>query len=320
MVDMFSPLGLALAFFLDLITGDPQWAFHPIRIIGKLISFLERYLKNLFQNRLNEKQTGLVLCLTVISIVYGATYSVVCAAFQLNTYFGFLVYVLLVYFTISLKALAEAALEIKKNLADGNDDEARLHLSHIVGRDTETLNREEIVRATVETVAENTSDGIIAPLFYLMLGGAPLAMTYKAINTLDSMVGYKNKEYIQLGWASARCDDLANYLPARITGFLLFLSAFLQQKDWKNSWLTLKSDARKHESPNSGYPEAAVAGALKIRLGGTNFYKGIPRTSPLIGRQERVLNASSIGEVVRLMYCASFIMFIVCLLMLWRIG
>ncbi len=320
MVDMFSPLGLALAFFLDLITGDPQWAFHPIRIIGKLISFLERYLKNLFQNRLNEKQTGLVLCLTVISIVYVATYSVVCAAFQLNTYFGFLVYVLLVYFTISLKALAEAALEIKKNLADGYDDEARLHLSHIVGRDTETLNREEIVRATVETVAENTSDGIIAPLFYLMLGGAPLAMSYKAINTLDSMVGYKNKEYIQLGWASARCDDLANYLPARITGFLLFLSAFLQQKDWKNSWLTLKSDARKHESPNSGYPEAAVAGALKIRLGGTNFYKGIPRTSPLIGRQERVLNASSIGEVVRLMYCASFIMFIVCLLMLWRIG
>ncbi len=256
----------------------------------------------------------------MISIVYVATYSVVCAAFQLNTYFGFLVYVLLVYFTISLKALAEAALEIKKNLADGNDDEARLHLSHIVGRDTETLNCEEIVRATVETVAENTSDGIIAPLFYLMLGGAPLAMTYKAINTLDSMVGYKNKEYIQLGWASARCDDLANYLPARITGFLLFLSAFLQQKDWKNSWLTLKSDARKHESPNSGYPEAAVAGALKIRLGGTNFYKGIPRTSPLIGRQERVLNASSIGEVVRLMYCASFIMFIVCLLMLWRIG
>ena len=182
------------------------------------------------------------------------------------------------------------------------------------------MNREEIVMATVETVAENTSDGIIAPLFYLMLGGAPLAMSYKAINTLDSMVGYKNKEYIQLGWASARCDDLANYLPARITGFLLFLSAFLQQKDWKNSWLTLKSDARKHESPNSGYPEAAVAGALKIRLGGTNFYKGIPRTSPLIGRQERILNASSIGEVVRLMYCASFIMFIVCLLMLWRSG
>ena len=320
MVDMFFPLGFALAFFLDLIAGDPQWSFHPIRIIGKLISFLERCLKNFFQNRLNERQTGVLLCLTVIAIVYGATYSAVYAACLLNTYFGLLVYVLLVYFTISLKALGEAALAIKKSLADGNEDEARFHLSHIVGRDTGTLNREEIVRATVETVAENTSDGIIAPLFSVMVGGAPLAMTYKAVNTLDSMVGYKSKEYIKLGWASARCDDLANYLPARITGFLLFLSALLQQKDWKNSWLTLKRDARKHESPNSGYPEAAVAGALNIRLGGTNFYNGVPRTSPLIGRQESVLTSSSIGDVVRLMYCASFIMFTACLLILWRIG
>ena len=319
MVDMFLPLGLVLAFFLDLIAGDPQWSFHPIRIIGQLISFLEKCLTNLFKNRLSEKKAGVLLCFGVISIVYCGTYSIVYAAYLLNTYFGLFLYVLIIYFSISLKALGQAALTIKKSIADGKEDEARLHLSRIVGRDTERLNREEIVRATVETVAENTSDGIIAPLFYLVLGGAPLAMTYKAVNTLDSMVGYKNKKYIQFGWASARCDDLANYLPARITGFLLVLSAMLQRKDWKNSWITMKRDGCKHSSPNSGYPEAAVAGALNVRLGGTNFYNGIPRTSPLIGIQQKVLNVSSIGDVVRLMYGASFIMFIGCLLILWRI-
>lgn len=320
MVDMFLPLGLALAFFLDLIAGDPQWSMHPIRIIGKLISFLERCLKKLLHNRISKKKTGVLLCLSVVSIIYCGTYSIVYGAYLLNTYFGLFVYALIIYFTISIKALGNAALTIKKSLTDGNDEEARRHLSHIVGRDTGTLDPEEIVRATVETVAENTSDGIIAPLFYLVLGGAPLAMAYKAVNTLDSMVGYKNKKYMQLGWASARCDDLANYIPARITGLLLFLSAFLQQKDWKNSWVTIKRDARKHASPNSGYPEAAVAGALNVRLGGTNFYQGMPRTTPLIGIHEKVLNASSIGDVVSLMYSASFIMFIVCLLILWRIG
>ena len=318
MVDMFSPLGLALAFLLDLIAGDPQWSWHPIRIIGKLINFLERWLKHYFQNRINEKKIGVLLCLCVIVIVYGATYSIVHAAYHLNTYFGLLVYVLIAYFTISVKSLGEAAQTIRMSLEAGNEDDARSKLSQIVGRDTEKLNREEIVRATVETVAENTSDGIIAPLFYLLLGGAPLAMTYKAVNTLDSMVGYKNKQYIQLGWASARCDDCANYLPARITGLLLFLSAFLQGRDWKNAWVTIKRDARKHASPNSGYPEAAVAGALNVRLGGTNFYNGIPRTSPLIGIQEKVLNEFSIGAVVRLMYSSSFIMVAVSLLILWR--
>jgi adenosylcobinamide-phosphate synthase len=318
MVDMLSPLVVMLAFFLDLIAGDPQWSFHPIRIIGKLIVFFERCLPKLFRNKLSEKKIGLLLCLGVISIVYAGTYCIVYGAYLLNVYCGLLVYILLVYFTISLKALGDAALRIQKSIADGNDNDARLHLAQIVGRDTGKLNREEIVRATVETVAENTSDGIIAPLFYLMVGGAPLAMTYKAVNTLDSMVGYKNEKYIHLGWASARCDDLVNYLPARITGFLLFLSALLYQKDWKNSWVTMKRDARKHLSPNSGYPEAAVAGALNVRLGGTNFYGGIPRTSPLIGMQKKVLNASSIGDVVRMMYCASFIMLIVCLLILWR--
>jgi len=192
-------------------------------------------------------------------------------------------------------------------------------LSLIVGRDTAVLEREEIVRATVETVAENTSDGIVAPLFFVLLGGAPLGMTYKAINTLDSMVGYKNERYLQLGWASARCDDLANYLPARLTGLLLMVSAVVLQKDWKNSWMTMMRDARKHASPNSGYPESAVAGALKVRLGGTNYYNGIPRKTAFLGHQGAPLDEASIGDVVKMMYCSSFIMLTLSLLILWRV-
>ena len=275
MVDMLPPLGLALAIFLDLIAGDPQWSFHPIRIIGKLITCLEKCLKNLFQNIISEKTAGVLLCVLVITIVYSGTFSIVYGAYRVNTYFGLLIYILLVYFTISLKALGKAALAIKSFLVNGNEEGARNHLSLIVGRDTARLNREEIVRATVETVAENTSDGIVAPLFYVLLGGVPLGMTYKAINTLDSMVGYKNEQYLQFGWASARCDDLANYVPARFTGLLLFVSAVLLQKDWKNAWRTMVRDARKHASPNSGYPESAVAGALNLRLGGANYYNGI---------------------------------------------
>ena len=316
MVDMLSPVSLALALLLDLIAGDPQWSFHPIRIIGKLITCIEKWLKNLFQNSIGEKKTGVLLCLSVITIVYSLTFSIVYGAYWINTYLGIMVYSILIYYTISLKALGNAALAIKSLLLNGNEADARNHLSLIVGRDTAVLNREEIVRATVETVAENTSDGIVAPLFFVLLGGAPLGMTYKAINTLDSMVGYKNERYLQLGWASARCDDLANYLPARLTGLLLMVSAVVLQKDWKNSWMTMMRDARKHASPNSGYPESAVAGALNVRLGGTNYYSGIPRTTALLGYQSKPLNETSIGDVVKMMYCSSLIMVFLCLLIL----
>lgn len=316
MVDMLSPVGLALAFLLDLIAGDPQWSFHPIRIIGKLITCLEKWLKNLFLNSIGEKKTGVLLCLSVITIVYSLTVVIVYGAYWVNSYLGIIVYSIIIYFTISLKALGKAALAIKSLLLNGNEEGARNQLSLIVGRDTAVLTREEIVRATVETVAENTSDGIVAPLFYVLLGGAPLGMTYKAINTLDSMVGYKNERYLQLGWASARCDDLANYLPARLTGLLLMVSAVVLQKDWKNSWMTMMRDARKHASPNSGYPESAVAGALNLRLGGTNYYSGIPRTTALLGYQSKPLNETSIGDVVKMMYCSSLIMVFLCLLIL----
>jgi adenosylcobinamide-phosphate synthase len=313
---MITPLGLAAAFILDLIVGDPEWSFHPIRLIGKLITCLENVLRTVSPNRIAEKTGGILLFLSVIIITYSTVWALIYCAYSINEYCGFILTATIVFFSLSIKSLGKAAQAVKRALADEDEAGARKYLAHIVGRDTETLSREEIVRATVETIAENTSDGIVAPLFFLMVGGAPLAMSYKAINTLDSMVGYKDEKYCHFGWASARCDDLANYFPARITAFLLVTGAFLLRKDWKNALRTMVRDAAKHASPNSGYPESAVAGALKIRLGGTNYYRGIAQTTHFLGNQSAPLNEQAIGNSVNMMYCASLLMFLLCLLFL----
>ncbi|HLO25804.1 MAG TPA: adenosylcobinamide-phosphate synthase CbiB, partial [Geobacteraceae bacterium] len=189
-------------------------------------------------------------------------------------------------------------------LARGDIGEARRNLSYIVGRDSANLDEPEIWRATVETVAENSSDGVIAPLFYLMLGGPPLALAYKAINTLDSMVGYKNEQYLQFGWASARCDDLANWLPARLTGLLMVLAAPLAGLSMTRAWWMMARDGHNHASPNSGIPEAAAAGALGVQLGGTNRYFGKPVAKPTIGDALKPLSREAYRGAVRLMYGA----------------
>ena len=235
---------------------------------------------------------------------------------MLNNYFGASLAILLAYFTISIKSLGRAAGKIRKCLKDDDDESARRHLSLIVGRDTQALSKKEIVRATVETVAENTSDGIVAPLIYLILGGAPLGMAYKAVNTLDSMVGYKNETYHKLGWASAKCDDLVNYIPARITGILMIVAAIFLGNDWKNAYATMRRDARKHLSPNSGYPESAVAGALRVQLGGVNYYSGKKTITPLLGQGLEELSEQSIGGVVRMMYLVSSMMILLGVLFL----
>ena len=313
---MIDPLGLTAAFILDLIVGDPEWSFHPIRLIGRLIARLEALLRSVSPDRMSEKTGGIVLCLTVIFFTYGTVWLLLYGAYAINGYCGFILTGSIVFFSLSLKSLGNAAQAVRRALAHNDQAGARKLLAYIVGRDTGTLSREEMVRATVETVSENTSDGIVAPLFFALLGGAPLAMSYKAINTLDSMVGYKDEKYCHFGWASARCDDLANYLPARITGFLLVTGAFLLGKDWRNGMRTMVRDASKHASPNSGYPEAAVAGALQIQLGGTNYYGGIARTAHFLGNKGAPLNEHAIGDAVRMMYCASLLMFLLCLLFL----
>ena len=308
MVEMISQTGLVVACLLDLLLGDPEWSFHPIRILGKTIDCLEKYLRGIKQSLISEKTAGILLCVITITLAYGITFGLIHFAYTLNSYFGASLAILLAYFTISIKSLGDAAGRIRQCLKDEDDESAGRHLSLIVGRDTLALSRKEIVRATVETVAENTSDGIVAPLFYLIIGGPPLGMAYKAVNTLDSMVGYKNEKYLKLGWASARCDDLANYIPARITGILMIVAAVFLGKDWKNAYATLRKDAKKHMSPNSGYPESAVAGALRVQLGGVNYYAGNKKVTPLLGQDIEELSDKSIEGAVRMMYLASSMM------------
>ena len=267
-------------------------------------------------NILGERTAGILLCTIVVIFTYGITWCSIYLSYQLNVYFGISVNVLLAYTTLSIRSLGKAAQKVRNCLKEGNEDEARKKLSLIVGRDTMKLNRSEIIRATIETVAENNSDGIIAPLFYLILGGPALGMAYKAVNTLDSMVGYKNERYLAFGWASAKLDDIVNYIPARITGILLIIAAVFLRKDWKRAYCTVKKDAKKHMSPNSGYPESAVAGALRVQLGGTNYYGGIPVKTALLGSNGGELSESKIGEVVNMMYLTSLLMILLCVLVL----
>lgn len=307
MVEMISPIGLFIVYLLDLLFGDPVWFLHPIRIIGKTIEYLEKMVRRMRHTVFSEKTAGILLCAIIVISSYIITWVIIYLSYRVNAYFGTCVAIALAYFTISIKSLGSAAQDIGSSLKEEEEKSARKRLSLIVGRDTMSLNRNEIIRATVETVAENTSDGIVAPLFYLIIGGPPLGMAYKAVNTLDSMIGYKNDRYLKLGWASAKCDDLANYIPARITGMLMIIAALFLRKDWKGAYATLRRDARKHRSPNSGYPESAVAGALRVQLGGTNYYNGIPMMAPLIGQDREKLNESSIDDVVTMMRLTSAI-------------
>ena len=316
MVEMISQTGLVFAYLIDLFLGDPEWTFHPIRILGKTIEFLEKRLRNIKQKTISEKTAGVLLFAIVVFVTYGLTWVIIYLSYYINSYLGICVTILAAYFTLSVKSLAKAAREIRTFLKEENEESAKKRLSLIVGRDTAMLNRREIIRATIETVAENTSDGIVAPLFYLILGGPPLGMAYKAVNTLDSMVGYRNEKYLKLGWASARCDDLVNYIPARITGILMIGAAFFLCKDWKNAYHTMKKDARKHMSPNSGYPESAVAGALKVQLGGVNYYAGVKKITPLLGQDIEELNEKSIENAVRMMYLTSAMMVLMGVLIL----
>lgn len=311
---MVSRSVLVGAYLLDFFIGDPVWSLHPIRLIGKMIGSLETLLRGIGSS--HEKSSGVILCAAVVLVTYGITWSFLYLSYQVNSQVGILVTIVMAYFTLSMKSLGDAAKRIKSLLSEGDEVQARTFLARIVGRDTSELSTKEIIRATVETVAENTSDGVIAPLFYVVIGGPPLAMAYKAINTLDSMVGYKNEQYLRLGWASAKCDDIANYLPARITGVLMVAAAFLLQMDWRTAYRIMRRDARTHESPNSGYPESALAGALQVQLGGVNYYRGIKKVTAHLGDAQKELSEQSIEDAVSVMYLTSALMLLFSLVLL----
>ncbi|MDP3260655.1 MAG: adenosylcobinamide-phosphate synthase CbiB [Thermodesulfovibrionales bacterium] len=297
-----SPALLMLAFLLDLVIGDPRRLPHPVRIMGSAISRTEIYLRKWKVGskkwEVLEKFKGIFLVTTIVGMTFIVTWFVVHILLRMSLTSHFMLltsYLLLIYLTsttIAVRELINSARAVIEAVTNSNIESARERLSMIVGRDTHALTEKEILKATMESLAENLSDGVIAPVFYLVVGGLPLAMAYKAINTLDSMVGYKNDKYIHFGWAAARLDDIANYIPARITGWLIVASAFLVTlfKNTRHSLLvnrhslrTMLRDGRKHLSPNSGMPEAAMAGALGIRMGGPSAYGGIVIEKPYIG-------------------------------------
>jgi len=289
------------AVLLDLVLGDPRALPHPVVAIGGLISRLEGLLRRVFGSG---RTAGVLLLVLTVATTYGASLLFLRAGRMISPAAGFIAGLYLAWVSLAARSLHAESAKVAAALEREDLEGSRIALSYIVGRETAQLDEPEILRGAVETVAENTGDGVIAPLFFLLLGGPALAIAYKAVNTLDSMVGYKNERYLDFGWASARFDDLANYLPARLTGVLMVLSAPLCGLSGSGAWRILRRDCRNHASPNSGFPEAAAAGALKVRLGGANRYFGRLVEKPGIGDPLQPLSLASYRGVVRLMYCS----------------
>jgi len=299
---------LTIAFILDLFLGDPAYLPHPVKLFGKMIQFIEKHWnKNHYQ-----KIKGVFMVALLIIVVLSLTVGVVLFSYTINIYFGLFVEAILIWTTIAQKGLGDAAQAVEKPLKYGDLPTARDKLAQIVGRDTEQLSEGEIVRATIETVAENTSDAITAPMFWASIGGAPLAIIYRLINTCDSMVGYKNKRYSEFGWASARLDDVVNLIPARLTGIMMISSYRTKMVPMKKAWSILWQDSNKHPSPNSGWGEAAVAASLGIKLGGVNYYDGEKSYRTEMGEEVFKLNIDHISESLMIMRRTSimFLLFI----------
>ncbi len=300
----FGIAALLAGLLLDLLLGDPEWLYHPVRLIGKLITFLEKRLR---ARGGNLRRSAVVLT----AVTVGSTMAAAALILGLLSLGGriplFIGMTLMNWMGIALKCMAKEARGVEKALNDSLPA-ARKQVARIVGRDTQNLNGEEIVKATVETVAENTTDGVISPLFWALLGGPVLLWGFKAASTLDSMVGYMDEKYRDIGWSSARLDDLLNYIPARLTALLMVCAAYLTGMDGKNAFRIVCRDHANHKSPNCAWSEAAAAGALHIQLGGTHEYFGKPVEKPTIGDADRPAEPQDIRRANRLLYVTGGLM------------
>jgi adenosylcobinamide-phosphate synthase len=284
---------------LDALVGDPQWPLHPVRLIGRLAQCLESPGRRLLRN---QRLAGVVVALVVLGAAGLVSHGILVGAGKLHPLAGDVAAVLLIYVTVAARDLVKHSAAVYEALAAGDLSTARKRASLIVGRDTENLDESEVSRAAVESVAESTVDGVTAPLFFAFLGGPVGAVVYRAVNTLDSTFGYKDERYLRFGWASARLDDVANFLPARLTGPLMALAAALLFRRGGESWRILRRDAHRHSSPNAGIPEAAMAGALGVQLGGVSYYSGEPVEKPTIGDPAERLSREHIVRANRLMW------------------
>ena len=300
---------ILIAILLDQLLGDPRWLPHPVRIIGAACTGYERITRAV----LPPFAAGICTVTLVLALTGATTWGVIAGANLLHPWVGNAASILLLYTTIAPRDLVRHSTEVYTALRDGNLAEARQRVAMIVGRDTAKLDEAGVARAAVESVAESMVDGVTAPLFFALLGGPVAAMLYKAVNTMDSMFGYKNAQYLRFGWAAARLDDLANFIPARRTSLMIPAAAFPLRLDPKRSLLILLRDRFAHASPNSGHTEAAVAGALGVQLGGPNSYFGTVLEKPTIGDPTRPLEPQDILRANRLMLLSSALTLLVCL-------
>ncbi|MFZ7102598.1 MAG: adenosylcobinamide-phosphate synthase CbiB [Peptococcaceae bacterium] len=296
------------ALLIDLIVGDPPYVPHPVIYMGKLINLLEDFLYPPEGSNLNKVFRGGLLVFIVICTVFAGSWVLLRLLAALHPILKTLASIWLISTTIAVKGLGEAGSRIRQLLVNKKIQEARKEVGLIVGRDTHNLDGKEIIRATVETIAENVVDAVTSPLLFAMLGGAPLALVYRAVNTMDSMLGYKNEKYLYFGKVAARVDDLFNLIPARLTGLVIVLiSLILPGCSGVNSFKILRRDARRHPSPNSGFAESAVSGATGVQLGGLNYYQGIPSNRPHIGENITPLSTQSIKQTVGILYITALV-------------
>ncbi|MBU3177174.1 adenosylcobinamide-phosphate synthase CbiB [Clostridium estertheticum] len=306
-------MDLIAAILLDLLIGDPYWFKHPVIYIGKLIRVLDKLGRKLCNTHKQIKIFGGV----IVVIVAISSFLVPFIILRISKEF-FWVYnilnIILLWTTIATRCLHMEGIKVYDSLVKNDIDDARIKLSYIVGRDTKDLSVDEIIRADVETIAENTADGVIAPILYAILGGAPLAMMYKGINTMDSMLGYMNEKYKYIGFFPAKTDDVFNYVPARLTGFLICIAAPIVRGNILDSIKVMIRDRKNHKSPNCAYPEGAVAGAMRVQLGGTNVYFGEKMYKPTIGNRIKDLGREHIVDTIKLMYGSLFYITLICVI------
>lgn len=302
---------IIFGYILDILFGDPQGFPHPIRLIGGSIEKLEGLLRRHCKTPADERKAGVILWFIIVFSSFFIPYIILSLIVKISINFEIIIESVMCYYILATKSLKDESMKVYYRLKDNDLDGARKFLSYIVGRDTENLNNKSIFKATIETVAENTSDGVIAPLIFILIGGAPLGFMYKAINTLDSMVGYKNEKYINMGRFSAKADDYVNYIPARISAYLMMLSSIILKLDFKNAYRIYKRDRYNHLSPNSAHTESVCAGALEIRLAGGSYYKGVYVEKPTIGDEIREVCIEDIKTANNLMYTTSILCFLV---------
>ena len=308
---MISLAACMTGFVLDFIFGDPVWLYHPVRMIGKGIELGERILRRICGEK-HLMAAGGLLWLMIAGLSYLFPLGLLFLAYRIHPGLGFALEAFWCFQILAARSLCQESTKVYDRLQEDDLPGARRAVSMIVGRDTESLTAEGVTKAAVETVAENTSDGVTAPLIYLMIGGAPLGFLYKAVNTMDSMLGYKNDRYLYFGRIPARMDDIFNYIPARLTALVMIAAAYLTGLDGRNAWRIYRRDRNKHASPNAAQTESVCAGALGVQLAGDVVYFGKLYKKEFIGDSLRPIEPQDIRRTQRLMYATAFLLLLLC--------